>query len=1106
MKNLKKVLALVVVFAMMLSTVAFAGTFADVADDAAYAGAVETLASLGYFLGDENGNFNPDATITRAEYATIVCRLLGIADSATGKADFADVAADHWATSYIKMANQYGIVAGYGDGNFGPEDTVKYEEAIKMLVCALGYEPMALSKGGWPTGYVATASQIGLLDGIYGAAEGAGASRAIVAMMTYNALDIPIMEQIGFGTEISYEIMKETDDHDKSTLLTKVGIFKLGGLVAANSKVDYSSNPTANAYAGLEAGKVGVEVDDDFDTPERALRLDVYNNVRQMTFGAGETNAEDLVGNKVIVYVAKATAGRYEIKAIEIDNDSTQTLTIKASDLNDNALNWGAASPYVRYYKEGVTSGEGTKINLATGYTVTWNNNDGSAAIGTLDSTDTAVIEFVDWNNDNKYDIVNVTEYRHLVVEAVDAAKGIIDTYNGTKVNLDIENEDAIVSIKDINGNALDIEEIETDDVLALVIKGTSGNVSPSLNVLRTANYDALDVIVLKDSTVTGKVTEADPADNTVVIGDKEYDVDVTWGYDTSKVKLQAEGTYYLGINGEIVGFEGDRVSSDNYGYILNVVAPIGKNYDTEVEMLTKDGTIVDYDLADTIKIINPYTGEYTRAKGNEAITSASNYSNALAGTTWATLITGSISGAVLNDSAGNPVESNSVRLEIAKAFEKEMDDASYNTVTLKNAEAAKRLVIFKANSNGEITEIIPAYGTAKKVEDCDLSVSTPVNAMYDVDAQKIGAGNYLTDDVVVFDIDYSEPSKSKVVALDYFVDESTYDVVLYNENADGQYGAAVITSSSAIFAKETGIAIVTSKSTIMDEEDNELVKIEAIQDGATVVLTFEDTLVPEDSTADASTYDIGTMFEYVANDAGEVSKYRTIGAIDWTSGANYAKEFAFDVADSVSGIDEATAYGYYYGYIENISKNENEIRVRVEDSRDNTTLANPTLIGSAVEFTVTKANQYSVTGNNKKNTTIYNGGYVVGDIDSATMGSNGKLYAHYVLVRTYEGEVIDVVSFDTSAIELTTSYAVAITAGAYTTAADVQAAELSLVMTVNGVNTTYANKAAMTAAGYTWTYADDAANTTVTVTVKNADGTTVDTATATYTPVVVGP
>ncbi|UKI36197.1 MAG: hypothetical protein L6V93_19950 [Clostridiales bacterium] len=125
---------------------------------------------------------------------------------------------------------------------------------------------MATSKGGYPTGYIAVASQIGLLDGVSGAAQGTGAARNIVATMTYNALDIPVMEQVGFGTEISYEIMKKNDDHDKSTLLTKMGIYKLGGTILANYKVDYSGSNNKT-----DAGKIYFAMDDDYDCPESAL-------------------------------------------------------------------------------------------------------------------------------------------------------------------------------------------------------------------------------------------------------------------------------------------------------------------------------------------------------------------------------------------------------------------------------------------------------------------------------------------------------------------------------------------------------------------------------------------------------------------------------------------------------------------------------------------------------------------------------------------------------------------------------------------------------------------------------------------------------------------
>ena len=65
MKTLKKILSLTIVFAMVMSVVAFAG-YKDVDYDEDYAGAVELLSALEIFVGDQNGNFNPDKTISRA--------------------------------------------------------------------------------------------------------------------------------------------------------------------------------------------------------------------------------------------------------------------------------------------------------------------------------------------------------------------------------------------------------------------------------------------------------------------------------------------------------------------------------------------------------------------------------------------------------------------------------------------------------------------------------------------------------------------------------------------------------------------------------------------------------------------------------------------------------------------------------------------------------------------------------------------------------------------------------------------------------------------------------------------------------------------------------
>lgn len=72
----------------------------------------------------------------------IICRLLDKEEEAlasVGKTKFTDVSADHWASGYINVASQAGIINGDGNGLFRPGDEVTYEEAVKMVVCACGF-------------------------------------------------------------------------------------------------------------------------------------------------------------------------------------------------------------------------------------------------------------------------------------------------------------------------------------------------------------------------------------------------------------------------------------------------------------------------------------------------------------------------------------------------------------------------------------------------------------------------------------------------------------------------------------------------------------------------------------------------------------------------------------------------------------------------------------------------------------------------------------------------------------------------------------------------------------------------------------------------------
>lgn len=173
----------------LICTTVLADTFSDVPEGASYAKAVEKLAEAGIITGDENGNFNPNNTITRAEVAAMICRMMYGEEAAKSfnESPFTDVPTKHWAAGYIKWSVDCGIINGYGDGKFGPEDAVTYEQVVKMLVCSRGWEQEAEDAGGYPDGYLAMAEEIGITEDMTFTASD-NAPRRAVAQMIANTL------------------------------------------------------------------------------------------------------------------------------------------------------------------------------------------------------------------------------------------------------------------------------------------------------------------------------------------------------------------------------------------------------------------------------------------------------------------------------------------------------------------------------------------------------------------------------------------------------------------------------------------------------------------------------------------------------------------------------------------------------------------------------------------------------------------------------------------------------------------------------------------------------------------------------------------------------
>lgn len=147
MRTLKKSLALVLAIVLVVGVCVFnAAAFTD--DEAITCDeAVAVLTGIGVIKGRDTGAFDPTATLTRAEAATIITRLKGQEDL-QAKSKFDDMHG-HWAESYVAYCAAEGIVNGVGDNKFDPDAKLTGNQWGKMLLVAMGFDPAetGLDKG-----------------------------------------------------------------------------------------------------------------------------------------------------------------------------------------------------------------------------------------------------------------------------------------------------------------------------------------------------------------------------------------------------------------------------------------------------------------------------------------------------------------------------------------------------------------------------------------------------------------------------------------------------------------------------------------------------------------------------------------------------------------------------------------------------------------------------------------------------------------------------------------------------------------------------------------------------------------------------------------------
>jgi len=170
-KTMKKVLATTLLAGMLAApNVGFAATALPLSDISQNANknAILKLNYAGVLKGYTDGTFKPDKEVTRAEFAKVAVLALGYTEDQVklfkGATKFKDLPADHWATGYINLAVANGIIKGYPDGTFKPNNSVKVAEALTVYVQGLKINVSGAVGPQWYYPYLLEANKTGIYD------------------------------------------------------------------------------------------------------------------------------------------------------------------------------------------------------------------------------------------------------------------------------------------------------------------------------------------------------------------------------------------------------------------------------------------------------------------------------------------------------------------------------------------------------------------------------------------------------------------------------------------------------------------------------------------------------------------------------------------------------------------------------------------------------------------------------------------------------------------------------------------------------------------------------------------------------------------------------
>ena len=546
---MKKVLSLVLVIAMVLSSFsfAFAANFEDVEGD--YEEAVNVLTALGVVTGYEDGTFRPERIVTRAEMAKLIVEILGYGDLVAGSAsNFADTQG-HWADPWIALAAGRGLVIGTGDGNFTPDRQVSYDEAITMVVRALGYTDDSNELKGmtWPTNFKVKASELDLLDGVKTLAG--GADRGGVAQLLFNALDAALVT-----VDVDGNVTYIFDTIDKENREARILLSRLADKVPLTVNADHL-DPDHKNYKGdvVDLTKYMYQNITVYEKDDVVVYVDGVDSL--VLEGTVVANEDD----SITVEDAKEKEFEFDLAAKDIDvfyngNEVTYDDIFEANDDLEDA----EVILVLESKTDGVKVESGDKIDV---------NKQQVAAMILRFATVTVKAE-----EDYEKDAVEILAYDEDVV-------------------LPVNDDDEVDFNKLVVKGAVDsLEDIEEDDVLTLFYG--KGEVADDVK---------LEIVVSRD-TVEGKVTKVDSSKAYIDGKGYEFNKDAAAKLNIDVV-VTTEGLFYLDYEGKIFDVEDiSEVVAKDYAIVIQLYdgyetegdKPV-KLADPKVKLLTASGEKITY-------------------------------------------------------------------------------------------------------------------------------------------------------------------------------------------------------------------------------------------------------------------------------------------------------------------------------------------------------------------------------------------------------------------------------------------------------------------------------------------------------------------------------